>query len=149
MLEQARKRVESVLGRWLWGPDVVLTEAGGLEGTPLGELKDSKREGPTQVGFRRGTGERERRTRLQAVAAEGRGPASSGSSTRRWGKDGHLLGVQAWTTISIPGERRSPGEGNGSPACHRINLHQCLSRPGMVQWGHRLLVRIWRVGAPV
>lgn len=64
MSEPGRKPVESVLGRWLWGPDVVLTEAGSLEGTPLGELKDSKREGPTQVGFRRGTGERKRKAGL-------------------------------------------------------------------------------------
>ena len=53
-----------MLGRWLWGPDVVLTEAGTLEGTPLGELKDSKKEGATPVGFRRGTGERKRRAGL-------------------------------------------------------------------------------------
>ena len=64
MLKHGRKPVESVLGRWLWAPDVGLTEAGSLEGTPLGELKDSKKEGATQVGFRRGTGERKRRAGL-------------------------------------------------------------------------------------
>lgn len=54
-----------MLGRCLWGQDVVLTEAGSLEGTPVGELKDSQKEGAIQVGFRRATGEREREKRAR------------------------------------------------------------------------------------